>query len=62
MKFGIQSREKRLILNILLGIDDLESNFGSTIEVLDDFMKFGTKNKWNILKDIHYLNSGQVSF
>ena len=62
MKFGIQSREKRLILNILFGIDDLESNFGSTIEVLDDFMKFGTKNKWNILKDIHYLNSGQVLF
>ena len=62
MKFGIQSREKTLILNILFGIDDLESNFGSTIEVLDDFMKFGTKNKWNILKDIHYLNSGQVLF
>ena len=41
MKFGIQSRENMLILNILLRIDDLVSNFRSTIGVLGDFMKFG---------------------
>ena len=44
MKFGIQSRENMLILNILFGIDDLVLNFGPTMEVLIDFMKFGTKN------------------
>ena len=48
MKFGIQSGENTLILNILFGIDDLNPNFGPTIEVLHDFMKFGIKNKWNI--------------
>ena len=42
MKFGIQSRENTLVLNMLFGIDDLVPNF----------MKFGTKNKWNILIDI----------
>ena len=62
MKFGIQHRENTLILNILFGNDDLVSNFGSTIEVLSNFMKFGTKNKWNILIDIHCLDSGQISF
>ena len=45
MKFGIQSRENMLILNILLSIDYLIPNFGSTIDVLSDFMKFGTMNK-----------------
>ena len=45
MKFGIQSRENMLILNILFGIDDLVLNFGPTMEVLIDFMKFDTKNK-----------------
>ena len=45
MKFGIQSRENTLILNILFGIDDLVPKFGPTIEVLNDFMKFGTKKK-----------------
>ena len=45
MKFGIQNRENRLILIILLGIDDLVPNLGPTIEVLSDIMTFGTKNK-----------------
>ena len=40
MKFGIQSRENTLILNILFGIDDLVPNFGPTMEVLSDFVKF----------------------
>ena len=62
MKFGIQSRENVLILNILFGIDDLVSNFGPTMEVFSDIMKFGANNKWNIRTDIHYLDSGQTSF
>ena len=62
MKFAIQSRENTLILNILFGNDDLVQNFDHTIEVLNDFMKFGTKNKWNILIDIYCLDSGQISF
>ena len=45
MKFSIQSREKTLDLNILFGIDDLVPRFGPTIEVLSNFMKFGTKDK-----------------
>ena len=61
MKFGIQSRENTLILNILFGIDDLVSNLGPTIGVLSDLMKFGTKNKWNIQTDIHCLDSEQIS-
>ena len=56
MKFGIQSRENTLILNIIFGIDDLVPNFGPTMEVLSDFVKFGTKNKWNIRIDIHCLD------
>ena len=52
MTFGIQSRENMLVLNMLFGIDDLVPNFAHTIEVLSDFMKFGTKKKWNILIDI----------
>ena len=44
-KFGIQSREKTLNLNILFGIDNLVPRFGPTIEVLSNFMKFGTKDK-----------------
>ena len=51
-----------LILNILFGIDDLAPNFGPTMELLSDFMKFGTKTKWNIRTDIHCLNSGQIPF
>ena len=62
MKFGIQSRDNMLILNMLIGIDNLLPNVGPTIEVLSDFMKFGTKNKWNIWIDIHCLDSGQISF
>ena len=62
MKFGNQSRESMLILIILFGIDDFVPNFGPTIGVLGDFMKFRTKNKWNILIDIHSLDSGQNSF
>ena len=42
-----------LIMNILIGIDDLEPDFGPTIEVFTDFMKFDTKNRWNIGIDIH---------
>ena len=45
MKFSIQSRQNALILNILFGIDDLVPNFGPIMEVLSDFIKFGTKNK-----------------
>ena len=52
MKFGIQSRENTLVLNMLFGIDNLVPNFGPTIEVLSNFMKFGTKSKWSILIDI----------
>ena len=59
MKFGIQSRENTLILNILFEIDDLVPNFGPTMDVLGDFMKFGTKNKLNIRFDINCLDSGQ---
>ena len=54
MKFLIQRRENMRILNILFGNDDLVPNFGPTInEVLSNFKKFGTKNKWNILIDNH---------
>ena len=45
MKLDIQSKDNTLILNILFGIDDLLPKFGPTMEVLSDFMKFGTKNK-----------------
>ena len=62
MKFDIQSRKNTLILNILFGIDDLVPNFCPIMEVLSDFMKFGTKNKWNIRTDIHCLDSGQFHF
>ena len=60
IKFGIQSRENMPILNILFTIDDVIPNFGPTIGVLSDFMKFGTKNKWNFLIDIHCL--GKIHF
>ena len=49
-----------LIMNILFEIDDL--NFGLTIKVISNFMKFGVKNKCNIRIDIHCLDSGQISF
>ena len=45
MKFGIQSKEYALFLNALFGINDLDPNFGPTIEVLNDFVESGTKNK-----------------
>ena len=61
MKFGIKSRENALNLNIPFGIDELVPNFGHTVEVIRYFTKFGTKNKWNILVDIHFLDSGQIS-
>ena len=61
MKFDIQSRENTLILNTF-GNYDLIQNFGPIIEVCKDFMKFGTKNKLNILIEIHYLDSGQILF
>ena len=51
-----------LILNTLFGIDDLIPNFSPTMKVLSDFMKFGTKNNWNIQIDIHCLDSGQFHF
>ena len=62
MKFRIQSRENTLNLNIPFGTDDLVPNVGPTMEVLSNFLKFGTKNKWNILIDIHCLDSGPTSF
>ena len=62
MKIGIQHRENTLILNILFENYYLVPNFGPTIEKLNKLMKFGTKNKWNILIDIHCLDSGQISF
>ena len=62
MKFGIQSRENTLILNTLFGIDDLVPNFGPTMDVLRDFMKFDTKKKRNIRTDMYCLDSGQISF
>ena len=62
MKLGIQSMENLLFLNMLFRIDGLDPKFGPTIEVFNDFMKFGTKNKWNILTDTHCLDSGQNSF
>ena len=62
MKLGTQRREYMLILNILFGIDDLVPNFGPTIELLRDFMKFDTRNKWNTLIDIYCLDFGQISF
>ena len=45
MKLGIQSMENLLFLNMLFRIDGLDPKFGPTIEVFNDFMKFGTKNK-----------------
>ena len=62
IKFGIQSRENTLILNVPFGIDDLDPNFDPTIEALSNFMKFGTKSKWNVLINIYCLDSGQISF
>ena len=59
MKFGIQRRENTLVLNILFGNVDLVPNFVPTIR---DFMKFGTKNKQNIIINIRCLDSGQISF
>ena len=53
MKFGIQSKENTVVLNMLFGIVDFVQNCGPAIELLGDFMKFGTKNKWSILIDIH---------
>ena len=53
MKFGIQTRENTLILDTLFGTDNLVPNFGPRIEVLSDFMKFGTKTKWNIRIDFN---------
>ena len=38
--FGIQSRQNTLLLNILFENGDLVPNFGPTIEVLSNFMKF----------------------
>ena len=62
MKFGIQNRENTLILNIIIGTDDLVPNFDPALEVLSDSMKFGTMNKWNIPTDIHCLDSVQIKF
>ena len=35
MNFGIQSRRNTLILNTLLGIDDLVPNFGPALKLLE---------------------------
>ena len=57
MKLDIQSKDITLILNIPFGIDDLVPNFGPTVEVISDFMKFSATSKWNIRTDIHCLDS-----
>ena len=62
IKFGSQNKSNMLIMNVLTEIDDLNPNFGLTIEVLSDFMKFSIKNKWNIRIYIYCLDSGQISF
>ena len=51
-----------LILNIIFVIDDLVPNFGPTIKVLTDFMKFDTKIKWYIVIGIHCLYFEKTSF
>ena len=48
MKSGFQNKSNMLVMNILIWNDDLDSSFGPTIEEVSNFMKFGTKNKWNI--------------
>ena len=35
-------------------------NRENKIEVLSDFMKFGTTNKWNIPIDVCYPDPGQI--
>ena len=45
LEFGIQSKQNAQFFNILFGVDDLDPNFGPTIKVVNNFMKFGTKNK-----------------
>ena len=62
MKFGSQNKSNMQIMNILIEIDDFVPNFCPAIEVLSNFMNFGTKNKRNIRIDIDCLDSGQVSF
>ena len=49
-------------MNILIEIDDLDPNFCPAIEVLSNFMNFGTKNKRNIRIDIDCLDSGKFCF
>ena len=46
MKLGFQNKSNILIMNTLIGTDELDPNFDPTIEVLSNFMKLGTKNKW----------------
>ena len=62
MKFGIQIRESLLFLNIIFGTDDINQNFGPTIKLLNNFMKFLTKNKLHVLTDIQCLDPEEVSF
>ena len=62
IKFGIRSRENTQIFNILFEIDNLVPNFGPKIEVLSNFMKFGTKIKWNIRIDIIAWAPGKFYF
>ena len=62
MKFDIQSRKNMLISNILFEADDPIPNFGSTIEEFSNFMKFGTKSKWNILIYPFCMDFGQILF
>ena len=57
MKFGIQVRENLLFLNIIFGRDDIKQNFGPTIKLLNNFMKFLTKSKLHVLADIQCLDS-----
>ena len=55
MKFGTQNRSNLLIMNILIWVDDLDSNLQiranlvPTLKFVPIFMKFGTHSKSNKL-------------
>ena len=55
MKFGTQCKSNMLIMNMVLGTDDLDpklqiwANFGLTWKFALIFMELGTHNKWNMV-------------
>ena len=55
MKFGTYCKSNMLIMNTVLGIDDLDpklwirANLVPTLKFAPIFMKFGTHNKSNML-------------